>query len=145
MDESTHPFSDKVLDRAFTLEFWDVDLTSFFTNREREGKRRQHVAEQILEQLHALLAPIRRHFGYRTAGEVLDFIEAMQSSEDHAIDLAVFAKVLPRIRGEQTTALDSALQGIQSLCQEHGLTRSRAKVQSMLDRLQHTGITKFWE
>lgn len=34
MDETTHPFSDKVLDRAFTLEFWDVDLKGYF---ERQG------------------------------------------------------------------------------------------------------------
>ena len=26
MDETTHGISDKVLDRAFTIEFWDVDL-----------------------------------------------------------------------------------------------------------------------
>ena len=30
IDESTHSFSDKVLDRAFTLEFWEVlRLTRF--------------------------------------------------------------------------------------------------------------------
>ena len=29
MDETIHAFSDKVLDRAFTIEFWDVDLDAF--------------------------------------------------------------------------------------------------------------------
>ncbi|MES9887332.1 MAG: hypothetical protein ABW140_11005, partial [Candidatus Sedimenticola sp. 6PFRAG1] len=29
MDETTHGISDKVLDRAFTLEFWDVDLDEY--------------------------------------------------------------------------------------------------------------------
>ena len=26
--DGAHPFSDKVLDRAFTFEFWDVDLSA---------------------------------------------------------------------------------------------------------------------
>ena len=29
MDETTHGISDKVLDRAFTLEFWNIDLDSY--------------------------------------------------------------------------------------------------------------------
>ena len=29
MDETTHALSDKVLDRAFTLEFWDIDLDDY--------------------------------------------------------------------------------------------------------------------
>ena len=29
MDETTHGISDKVLDRAFTIEFWDVDLEQY--------------------------------------------------------------------------------------------------------------------
>ena len=29
MDETTYPFSDKVLDRAFTFEFWEADLKAW--------------------------------------------------------------------------------------------------------------------
>ncbi|MFY0577165.1 McrB family protein [Cystobacter fuscus] len=39
MDETTFPFSDKVLDRAFTLEFWDVDLGAFFAGAPRAVRR----------------------------------------------------------------------------------------------------------
>ena len=43
MDETTHPFSDKVLDRAFTLEFWDVDLKTYLARR----PKRQPKTEEI--------------------------------------------------------------------------------------------------
>jgi 5-methylcytosine-specific restriction endonuclease McrBC GTP-binding regulatory subunit McrB len=29
MDETTHGLSDKIVDRAFVLEFWDVDLAAY--------------------------------------------------------------------------------------------------------------------
>ncbi len=37
MDETTHPFSDKVLDRAYTLEFWDVDLEGWRAAAQARG------------------------------------------------------------------------------------------------------------
>lgn len=144
MDESTHPFSDKVLDRAFTLEFWEVNLPAFFARREQAGKRRVPSAEKVLLELHGLLAPVRRHFGYRTAGEVLDFVTAMEGPAEEALDFAVFAKVLPRLRGEDTTAFSEALQAVTKACAGHGLERCAAKASAMLDQLRHTGVTKFW-
>ena len=35
MDETTHAFSDKVLDRAFTLEFWNVRLDKYLGSFEK--------------------------------------------------------------------------------------------------------------
>lgn len=143
MDESTHPFSDKVLDRAFTLEFWDVDLKGFFERR----PQRHAVTEACLIALHDALRPARRHFGYRTAGEVVDFtLGSLHAgeSESAAIDMAVFSKVLPRLRGDQDPDLQRALKAASEITAQQGLTRSSEKLRVMQQRLQATGVTRFW-
>lgn len=149
MDESTHPFSDKVLDRAFTLEFWDVNLAEFIERRHRSGKR-QLLAETVLHHATKHLLPIRRHFGYRTAGEFLDFVETglgvstEPKLERVLIDQALFSKVLPRIRGEETPSLLAALDGLHQLCVTEQLQLSGAKLAEMKQRLKGTGLTRFW-
>lgn len=146
MDETTHPFSDKVLDRAFTLEFWDVDLKSFFerTAASASGARLSEV-EQTLAELHDAMRPIRRHFGYRTAGEVLAFMETTGGTTPAAfLDHAVFSKVLPRLRGEDTPAFRTALEALKAVCKRRRLPVSERKIDAMLDALKHTGVTRFW-
>jgi 5-methylcytosine-specific restriction protein B len=149
MDESTHPFSDKVLDRAFTLEFWEVDLQGFLDKRHRADKR-QPLAERVLLAAAQHLKPIRRHFGYRTAGEFLDFVTAgLSGSSDAAleralIDRALFSKVLPRLRGDDTPLLHVALGELHQLCLTEALPVSAAKIAEMKQRLASTGLTRFW-
>ncbi len=143
MDESTHPFSDKVLDRAVTLEFWEVDLPAFFARR--DAKDRSAEVEELLLEIYQHLRPVRRHFGYRTAAEVLDFVAAMRvAGEPGGTDLAVFGKILPRLRGEHTPELEAALTGVEKLCTARELSRCRAKLQTMLAELRQTGMTRFW-
>jgi hypothetical protein len=66
MDETTHGLSDKVLDRAFTFEFLDIDLAAY----PRWGSRGlSHDTEQsaraALEAMMVALRPARLHFGWR--------------------------------------------------------------------------------
>jgi hypothetical protein len=145
MDETTHPFSDKVLDRAFTLEFWDVDLHAFF---DRSEEPRLPDVEAALLALHDALCPIRRHFGYRTAREVLAFmrtaLEIDGATPATFLDRAIFSKVLPRLRGEDTPALRKALGDLQAICKQRGLSLCDAKLGAMTDLLKATGVTRFW-
>ena len=99
--------------------------------------------------LQAQLVPIRRHVGYRALTEALDWIAACHQHDPEApihelIDEAVFAKVLPRLRGSESGALSTALAQIQKICVEHKLSRCQAKVQQMAARLTETGVTGFW-
>ncbi|WP_437650445.1 McrB family protein [Sorangium sp. So ce362] len=149
MDETTHPFSDKVLDRAFTLEFWDVDLKSFFDRAAAKapGKRLLDVEEALCE-LHGAMREVRRHFGYRTAGEVLAFMHAASELGGAApaafLDQAVFSKVLPRLRGEDTPAFKGALEALMGICKRRSLAVSEVKLGSMMELLKRTGVTRFW-
>jgi 5-methylcytosine-specific restriction enzyme B len=145
MDETTHPFSDKVLDRAFTLELWDVDLPRYFA---RPGAQRNPDVEATLIELHDAMRPVRRHFGYRTAGEVLAFMAAVPvlagTPPSTFLDQAVFSKVLPRLRGEQTTAFQAALASIAAICKRRDLRACSDKIAIMQEVLLHTGVTRFW-
>jgi len=146
MDETTHPFSDKVLDRAFTLEFWDADLARFFQTRKEP---RQEDFEQALQRIYDALKPIRRHFGYRTAQEVLAFVSAAgpeASAEEKSVllDQGVFSKILPRLRGEEHPELRKTFEALKSVCKERGLTFSGEKLARMESVLQYAGTTGFW-
>ncbi len=153
MDESTHAFSDKVLDRAFTLEFWEVDLARYF-DQQREarphGPRFEHI-ERFLCDLNAALRPARRHFGYRTAREVVLFVERAaeltgEPAQDQrmALDQAVMARVLPRVRGEDSPILRLALDNARVLCEDMGLVQSAERLEMLQDRLMSVGMTRFW-
>jgi len=152
MDETTHPFSDKVLDRAFTLEFWDVQLKQFFDGRAAtNGGQRQRQIEELLVEINEHLFKIRRHFGYRTAGEVLDFLDKADGINGQGdprlwmlADQAFFSKILPRLRGEESPTLVEVLNKIHALCQQKQLQQCAAKVDCMRERLKATGVTRFW-
>lgn len=145
MDETTHPFSDKVLDRAFSFELWDVDLQLW----------RGLVAESIptetldtvvktLQRLYDALYPARRHFGYRTCDEVLAFCRAAQLDIAEALDAAVMAKVLPKLRGDDTGELPGALDAVHTICREAGLVECARRVTQMQKTLKDQGMARFW-
>ena len=141
MDETTHAFSDKVLDRAFTLEFWQVDLAGYFARRGSPP-----AGEHVLA-LQKHLVGVRRHIGYRAAGEILDWVDAATAageSPDQALDQAVLSKILPRLRGVDSAELGDAIEALVSECQERGLSASAARLELMGRRLRDTGVTSFW-
>lgn len=152
MDETTYPFSDKVLDRAFTMEFWKVDLEQYFDLRAKSnGRVRFEDFESFLKDLNSILKDIRRHFGYRTAAEILDFLDMTGKFCDgdddkfwNFADQAVFSKVLPRLRGMETPLLRSTFDRIRDLCDERNLNRCTAKIDEMKQQLSASGVTKFW-
>lgn len=100
MDETTHSFSPKVLDRAFTIEFDDPDLTAFAAgggnstvffdslaqaainpknaiNLMEAQAQSQDLFEQVaawLQEIQDILAPAGIKFGYRTRDAILLYL-----------------------------------------------------------------------
>jgi 5-methylcytosine-specific restriction endonuclease McrBC GTP-binding regulatory subunit McrB len=104
MDETTHSFSPKVLDRAFTIEFDDPDLTAFAAgggagagnstasfeslaqaainpdnaiNVMEAQAQSQDLFEQVaawLQEIQDILAPAGIKFGYRTRDSILLYL-----------------------------------------------------------------------
>jgi 5-methylcytosine-specific restriction protein B len=145
MDETTHPFSDKVLDRAFTLEFWEINLDAFMAQR---PSLPAPAVVEALRSVQAHLRPVRRHVGYRTLGEVLDWVEAARGHDpsatlDELLDAALFAKVLPRLRGAESPALTEAIRSLTTVANGRW-PRCHDKLIAMQQRLTATGVTGFW-
>jgi MoxR-like ATPase len=147
MDETTHAFSDKVLDRAFSFELWEVDLEAWSKAAVARGVPGDVLGAIMppLQELHAALREARRHFGYRTCDEVLGFCVAAPPAVGvtRALDAAVLAKILPKVRGDDAGPLAGALEKVEHACNVHGLAMSAAKVAVMRDSLRSLGVVRF--
>lgn len=148
MDETTHGLSDKVLDRAFTLEFWNISVQDFpgwaATSLAVPLKEK---TQAVLTSLVEALSPVRQHFGWRTIDDVLSYLtfhDSLAPNDGTALDNIIYAKVLPKLRGETSVKFQKALQDAHKALADHGLTRCCAKVKSMQDDLATTGSARFW-
>lgn len=185
IDETTYMFSAKVLDRAFTIEFNDVDLhglgraalagafdaatdavslslprlgdtlTAPVPVGASDWTALRGLADgafaDVILGLHGALAPTNRHFGYRVANEIGRYmtLAATQSGGNagalrSALDLALLAKVLPKLHGTEAE-LGDLIDTLASLAQAHALPRMGQKLARMRRRLKTQGFTSFIE
>ena len=150
MDETTHGLSDKILDRAFTIEFWDVDLAQY----PRWGKRKldagqEAMARKLLDELMDALKPARLHFGWRVVDDVLEYMERVTTQGDSAdtvttLDNVVYAKILPKLRGDDSPRFRKSLDECERILKVHGLSACQTKVRELKDDLESTGSARFW-
>lgn len=126
MDDTTFSFSEKVLDRANTIEFSKVDLgaldfstrevdpklldnsnfrTSYLTIKEALFEDRAYVERvnnRIIE-INDILKKHNKHFAYRVRDEIVFYMlenhEHKILPEDVAFDYQVLQKILPKISG----------------------------------------------
>ncbi|PRX18490.1 dynein-related subfamily AAA family protein [Orenia metallireducens] len=127
MDETTHPFSKKVLDRANTIEFSEVNLASFdLDQEEKESLKRvdnnflqsnyitlndckeadkgfiKEVIDKLID-INDILKKENLHVGYRVRDEILFYMLYNQQEElislEDAFDFQIMQKILPRIQG----------------------------------------------
>jgi hypothetical protein len=147
MDETTHPFSPKVLDRANTIEYNEVVLDHFgFLNKDSTEEplsvSNKQVAGRFLNlkdayfdheglvkkvtsllvEVNTILEPIKAHFGYRVRDEVCFYMiyndEGQLMSFDEAFDYQLLQKVLPRLTGNDLKTED-ALKKLFRFCTSH--------------------------
>ena len=150
MDETTMGLSDKVLDRAFTIEFWDIDVGAWpgWVSHQLQENQADKV-KGVLRELMDALKPARLHFGYRVIDEVVAFLthrEAQAPEWDftEAFDNVIYAKVLPKLRGDDSTRVRTAFDKCKEVLQRHDLTSCVAKVEDLKKDLESTGSARFW-
>lgn len=150
MDETTLGISDKVLDRAYTLEFWEIQIDKW-PGWDETGLPAEDTAavRKLLHDLMAALAPARLHFGWRIINEMVGFLRARQLegkgiSLTEAMDQVVFAKLLPKLRGEDSSRFRKALQDCGEALRAHGLVASQLKVAELQNDLDTIGSARFW-
>ncbi|PXV67019.1 dynein-related subfamily AAA family protein [Halanaerobium congolense] len=139
MDETTHPFSKKVLDRANTIEFNQIDLTAFLEEDYTDQAQSLKITNQFLkteylnlkdllpvkkdevrrtteelERLNEILKKANLQVGYRIRDEINFYIvEALDKellAENTAFDKEILQKVLPRIQGSSAIIKEILLE-----------------------------------
>ncbi|MDV4151761.1 AAA family ATPase [Clostridium sp. AL.422] len=135
MDETTFPFSKKVLDRANTIEFNEVNLDYSFDDEESiekpiskvyhndllksefikisQCKLYKDIAAKVINDLidiNNVLESHNQHFGYRVRDEIVFYMiyslrDNLMTYEE-AFDYCVTQKILPKISGSSDETLD---------------------------------------
>lgn len=129
MDETTFPFSKKVLDRANTIEFSYVDLmphrsdvhdahvqnlpNSFLKTEYLLLSQCAEEADAVdgycaeLQNINKILQKANAHVGYRVRDEIVFYLlnnkKAELISRDEAMDNEIMQKILPRIQGSSAS------------------------------------------
>ena len=131
MDETTFPFSKKVLDRANTIEFSFVKLmakataggqaaaqkldnnflkTEYLYLRDCDDEDLIDTVCFNLEELNQILVKANLHVGYRVRDEISFYMmnnkRAELLDEDAAFDHEIMQKVLPRVQGSSAAIKD---------------------------------------
>ena len=143
MDETTHPFSKKVLDRANTIEFNRVALSNLsFLEDEEEVEPKlvqdhmfrskylhlkdlylgnQDLVQKVtaeLEEINKSLILTNAHIGYRVRDEICFYLAYNEESDlmdfNTAFDHCILQKILPRISGSDSR-VDRLLRGLYQL------------------------------
>lgn len=129
MDETTHPFSRKVLDRANSIEINNIELgwadeaeskypirniyndfvkTTYVGSKELSKEEKASISDEIelLKSINEILEKADLHFAYRVRDEIAFYLLINQRydliSNEKAIDYQIMQKVLPRIQGSSS-------------------------------------------
>lgn len=146
MDETTFPFSKKVLDRANTIEFSYVDLMPDFTGY---GESADSLAldnsflkteyltlvacaeeaafiEEIcseLQEINNVLQAADAHVGYRVRDEIVFYMLNNKKAElldrDAAMDNEIMQKILPRIQGSSSAVKEMLCELFKIFCSDY--------------------------
>jgi 5-methylcytosine-specific restriction enzyme B len=145
VDETTRPFSPKVLDRANVIDMSDIDLDSFGATLIANDASLEPVLNKLLPRLktlHNTLAPHGLHFGYRTVEEVSKYVKFADATGSLAnpIDLQIEQKILTKIRGarQQQSMLSELLDSLA------GCPVSQATVVRMQRDLENYDSFQYW-
>ncbi|TBX75885.1 DUF3578 domain-containing protein [Bacillus mycoides] len=144
MDETTHPLSKKVLDRANTIEFNTVNLDYFnflmdIEENEAEIASNRSLATEylhlkecfqenenlvrnistILIEINKTLEPVGAQVGYRIRDEICFYMAYNEQGKllsfDEALDYQIYQKILPRIAGSDGRT-EEVLKQLYVLC-----------------------------
>ena len=107
---------------------------------------------KVLEDLHKALTGSRFVFAHRTARECLNFIASTKALAKEGIvtppdtkgliDLAILQKALPKLNGAAGT-LSKVLDELIKVCETHGLTLCKEKLESMSRQLKADQFVSF--
>ncbi|MED3124757.1 MrcB family domain-containing protein [Bacillus wiedmannii] len=144
MDETTHPLSKKVLDRANTIEFNTVNLDYFNFLMDVEEKEAEIASNRSLEteylhlkecfkenedlvrnisnvliKINKILESVGAQVGYRIRDEICFYMAYNEQGKllsfDEALDYQIYQKILPRLAGSDGRT-EEVLKQLYVLC-----------------------------
>ena len=146
MDETTFPFSKKVLDRANTIEFSYVDLAPDFSDYNESAEKldldnyflkteylklascsdETDFVEEIcseLQDINKVLQQANAHVGYRVRDEIVFYMLNNKKSglldRNTAMDNEIMQKILPRIQGSSSTVKEMLCDLFKIFCSDY--------------------------
>ena len=171
MDETTFPFSKKVLDRANTIEFSYVDLLSmpsfstatadkitvtneflvskYITLNDCDAADREYIGSvcTMLSRINAILEIANAHIGYRVRDEIVFYMlnnrEADLLDDKVAFDNQIMQKILPRVQGS-SESIKTMLGELLKICESEKYEASAKKINFMIKRYEEDGFTSYW-
>ena len=171
MDETTFPFSKKVLDRANTIEFSYVDLLSmpsfstatadkitvtneflvskYITLNDCDAADREYIGSvcTTLSRINGILEIANAHIGYRVRDEIVFYMlnnrEADLLDDKIAFDNQIMQKILPRVQGS-SESIKKMLDELKKLCETEKYENSLKKINFMIKRCEEDGFTSYW-
>lgn len=166
MDETTYPFSKKVLDRGNTIEFSNVDLTNYtltdaealyepiqvendflvsekLTLNDCSLKEKDLIDKvvELLAEVNEILKAESIHFGYRIRDEIVFYMLYNDKYDlldfDEALDFQLMQKILPRIQGS-TESIKQILVLLLEFCGLKNLSSEEGMINYLLtdDKLE---------
>ena len=171
MDETTFPFSKKVLDRANTIEFSYVDLLSlpsfstetapkvtvdndflaskYITLNDCDAADKGYITGicTTLSRVNGILEMANAHIGYRVRDEIVFYMlnnkKADLLDEKAALDNQIMQKILPRIQGS-SESIKKMLEELLKICDSENFEASAKKINFMIERYNEDGFTSYW-
>lgn len=144
MDDTTFQFSRKVLDRANTIEFSDIDLdnlffevnekveslnvsndflkTTYLKTMDIEEEYRDYAKEvnKTIIEINEILKKSQKQFAYRVRDEILFYLvenkKANLLHEDIALDYQIMQKILPVISGSEESVYQVLIDLLNFVC-----------------------------
>lgn len=159
VDETTQPLSDKVIDRANTIEFFEVELDKIPPARQPlpdplmiltatwqsyQAVQPDTTYRSQVVEIGKLLNNMDMGLGYRVLREIEMYLANSKGLLDPlvAFDLQVKQRILPRVRG--TGAIKEPLNDLLGFMKRNNLLRSEQRLEKMKRRLERDGYTSFW-
>lgn len=150
MDDTTFQFSRKVLDRANTIEFSDVDLDSLFLENDNEEIEPLNISHDFLKttylktmdieqeyreyakeinkniiEINNILKKSQKQFAYRVRDEILFYMvenkKADLLDEDIAFDYQIMQKILPAITGSEQSVYEVLIDLFNFICETNSI------------------------
>ena len=139
-----HPPPDKILDRAHSIEVWDVNVEEWFVLHPRCSE----TVRDCLVELNVLLRPTLCHFGYRSLESMVQYIQAGmvlgRVSEHRLLDEAILSKVLPKVKGGRQRWTNDLCISLINCCIQYKLELCRVKIEALRTQISSVGVVRFW-